>query len=105
MPPVPKKVTERSLCDAEEQNVEGPLIGWCRTKHIEPPDGKGNESKHKEKDQGYHQECVAINQWLFKESLPAMEAEKAFEADRVRKILWIIPSTVKINQTFYGLVV
>jgi hypothetical protein len=48
---------------------------------------------------------VAINQWLFKESLPAMEAEKAFEADRVRKILWIISSTVKINQTFYGLVV
>jgi hypothetical protein len=48
---------------------------------------------------------VAINQWLFKESLPAMEAEKAFEADRVRKILWIIPSTVKINQTFYGLVI
>ena len=35
MPPVPKKVTEQSLYDAEEQNVEGPLIGWCRTKHIE----------------------------------------------------------------------
>ena len=34
-----------------------------------------------------------------------MEAEKDFEADRARKILWIIPSTVKINETFYGLVI